>query len=45
MNDGDWELYNIIKDPTELNNLAGSSTKKVEELSGNYERISKQWKK
>jgi arylsulfatase A-like enzyme len=45
MNDGDWELYNIIKDPTELINLAGSSPEKVDELSGNYTRISKQWEK
>lgn len=43
MNDGDWELYDIIKDPTELENLAGSFTEKVKELSGHYDRISKQW--
>jgi arylsulfatase len=43
MNDGDWELYDIIKDPTELENLAGSNTEKVKELSGHYDRISKQW--
>ncbi len=44
MNDGDWELYDIINDPTELKNLAGSRPEKVNELSGHYERISKQWK-
>jgi len=43
MNDGDWELYDIIKDPTELENLAGTLPDKVNELSGHYDRISKQW--
>jgi arylsulfatase len=43
MNGGDWELYDIIKDPTELVNLAGSFPEKVKELSVHYARISKQW--
>jgi arylsulfatase len=43
MNDGDWELYDIIRDPTELDNLAGSYPGKVTELSRNYTRISRQW--
>ena len=43
MNDGDWELYDMIKDPTELENLAGTLPDKVNELSGHYDRISKQW--
>jgi arylsulfatase len=43
MNDGDWELYDIIKDPTELENLAGSFPEKVNELSSHYSRESVQW--
>lgn len=43
MNDGDWELYDIIKDPTELENLAGSFPEKVNELSGQYTRVREQW--
>ena len=33
MNGGDWELYNIKDDPTELKNLAQDHPEKVEELS------------
>ena len=30
--DGNWELYNIIKDPSELNDLADSMPELVNEL-------------
>jgi hypothetical protein len=33
----------MIKDPTELDNLAGSLPEKVKELAGNYHRISREW--
>lgn len=36
LNGGDWELYNIIEDPTELVNLADSLPDKVLELSNYY---------
>ena len=42
MNGGEWELYNIQDDPTELNNLAADLPQKVQELSSKYERISKE---
>ncbi len=29
---GGWELYNLAKDPTELNNLAGSNPEKLSQL-------------
>ncbi len=37
LNGGEWELYNIIEDPTELVNLADSLPEKVIELSNYYE--------
>jgi arylsulfatase len=43
MNDGDWELYDIIKDPTELENLADSLPESIQEISDHYYRISSQW--
>ena len=43
MNDGAWELYDIIEDPTELENLAGSFPDKLTELSDQYARVSRQW--
>ncbi|WP_149275065.1 arylsulfatase [Pareuzebyella sediminis] len=36
LNGEDWELYNIIEDPTELVNLADSLPEKVIELSNHY---------
>ena len=36
LNGEDWELYNIIEDPTELVNLADSLPDKVIELSNYY---------
>jgi arylsulfatase len=36
MNAGAWELYDMVKDPTELNNLATTLPGKVEELSKLY---------
>jgi arylsulfatase len=39
MNGGEWELFDVKNDPTELNNLAGALPEKVKELAGNYERI------
>ena len=35
-NDGTWELYNLIDDPTELNNLATEHSDKLNELVKNY---------
>ncbi|BAX79322.1 arylsulfatase [Labilibaculum antarcticum] len=37
LNGGEWELYNIIEDPTELVNLAVSLPGKVIELANYYE--------
>lgn len=36
LNGGDWELYNMKEDPTELNDLASTYPKKVRELSDAY---------
>ena len=36
LNGGDWELYNIIDDPTELVNLADSLPEKITELAAHY---------
>ena len=36
MNGGEWELYNLKKDPTELNNLASTFPQKVKELDKKY---------
>jgi arylsulfatase len=34
---GDWELYNIAHDPTELTNLAASEPDRVEQMAGKWE--------
>ncbi|MFC2081473.1 sulfatase-like hydrolase/transferase, partial [Bacteroidota bacterium] len=39
MNNGAWELYNIIQDPSETENLADSLPDKVKELSDYYTEI------
>ena len=39
INDGKWELYNIINDPSEIENLAESFSSKVKELSDFYYQI------
>lgn len=39
LNDGDWELYNMINDPSETENLAKSSPDKVNELSDYYRKV------
>lgn len=36
VNNGSWQLYDMIKDPTELNNLADSFPEKVETLEKRY---------
>ncbi len=38
-NAGEWELYNMEKDPTELRNLASDMSDKVQELEENYNTI------
>ena len=38
-NESDWELYNLAKDRTEVNNLADTFPEKVEELSGLWEEM------
>jgi arylsulfatase len=35
--DGDWELYNVAKDPTELNNFADTDPGRVSVMSGHWE--------
>ncbi len=37
LNGDDWELYNLIEDPTEINNLAETMPEKVDEMVGSYE--------
>ncbi len=37
VNDGDWELYDMENDMTELNNLATDSSEVLQELVQNYE--------
>ncbi len=39
VNNGPWELYNIIEDPTELENLAEQYPQRVKELSQSYEKV------
>lgn len=39
LNGGDWELYNIKNDPTEMVNLADKMSGKVQELSEKYEKV------
>ncbi len=36
LNGGDWELYNMKEDPTELNDLAATYPEKVKELADDY---------
>jgi arylsulfatase len=43
MNGGDWELYNLKSDPTELENLADKSPEKVRELLKDYEEVAQRW--
>ncbi|NRB49925.1 MAG: arylsulfatase [Saprospiraceae bacterium] len=43
-NGGDWELYNMEKDRTEVNNLAESEAQKLAELLANYETYRKDHK-
>ncbi len=38
MNGGDWELYNIVDDPTELYDLSAKMPEVVNELSGFYNK-------
>lgn len=40
-NDGEWELYNMINDPAEIENLAEIFPDTIIKLSGFYEEISK----
>lgn len=40
MNGGDWELYHMIEDPSETENLAASLPEKVKELEDLYEEVS-----
>lgn len=39
VNAGDWELYNLREDPTEMHNLAGAQPEQVEELVNHYEAV------
>ncbi len=39
VNNGDWELYNMQDDPTELNDLAATRPEKVKELANNYRQV------
>jgi arylsulfatase A-like enzyme len=41
MNGEKWELYDIKKDPTELNDLADEKPKKVNQMLEDYERVLK----
>ena len=39
INGGDWELYNVKDDPTELNNLADEMPEKLNELADRYQSL------
>ncbi len=39
LNGGEWEMYNIKEDPTELANLARKDTIKLKELDGDYKKL------
>ena len=39
MNGGEWELYNMIDDPTEINDLATEMPSKVNEIVKEYEEL------
>ena len=41
MNGGDWELYHITEDPSEMVNLASQFPNKVQELSTHYEEVAR----
>jgi arylsulfatase len=38
----DWELYNIIEDPSETSNLAGNNAALVQELASDWTRIAEE---
>lgn len=40
LNNGDWELYNMVNDPSEITNLAATDPEKVKELSDYYGEVS-----
>jgi arylsulfatase len=42
MNGGEWQLYNIKEDPTELNDLSSEMPEKVKELAGYYQKAAKE---
>ena len=39
LNNGNWELYNIKNDPTEMENLAEKIPENVDALSSHYNKI------
>ena len=39
MNGGEWQLYNIKNDPTELENLADKNPDKVKSMSESYHEV------
>jgi len=41
VNKGEWELYNMRNDPTEMNNLAAKNATMVVEMDAAYEAIRK----
>lgn len=45
VNKGEWELYNLRNDPTEMNNLAAQNATMVAEMDAAYEVIKKQYDK